>query len=946
VQDLGAIKQRFFVLNRDRLSRLRDSLRGRQRDVIDTLPLLFHVNHPALPGFVSEASPVGVADFAPGSRAVETLLRMIPDAEYRRRALARYDIHALYLMGSSGTIAYSSRSDFDIWLCHNPDLSAVQLADLHEKARAIEKWAAGFDLEVHFFVMNADQFRSGNVIELSHESSGSAQHHLLLDEFYRTGLLLAGRYPIWWLVPVEEEANYEDYVRRLVRDNVVRANETIDFGGLPRAPAEEFFGASLWQLYKSIDSPYKAALKLMLMEAYAAEYPDVDLLSLRFKRAIHDGNADLTRLDPYIMLYRKIEEFLAGQKDEGRLALLRRCFYFKVNEQLGRSSLQHLGWRGEVMNELTQAWGWNLAYLQKLDMHRRWKIDDVLEERRSLVSALTQSYHALSRFARVQNMLARINQNDLNTLGRKLYAAFERKAGKIEMINRGISEDMWESHLTIHQIGGREQAGWMLYRGIVPTDEASEGRPLKRSRNLVELLAWCYLNQIVDERTTFALFTRDAAITLNEVRAITRSLEQFFEGAHLRPSTFEELSQPPALARMALFINVGVQPESLRVREGMQLTSNKTDALSYGGVCENHVLSLDQLALTTWQEVMSFNYDGESGLFDCLAAYLKWSPPSAGVAPPLVRAYCFSSAQSMTLVRRVEELFSDVVDCYYTGNPHFACTRYVVVIGHKYYVLRLEGDNLVYDRVESYNDLLKYLAQPVGVYSPVVIDRYALTHDILPIIYRNNKPGVIQLYYVEENQGIYLYLIDERGSLFYRRVPKSDIGLLIRQYERFLASAADRRRMQLSARQRSLQAPAIEVYQGHKKYHGKSVVVRHRDEGGEETPPYLDVQVITGVRDNGRPEFTIYVAHKEFSSLEYGDALYRSVAQYIVEQRKGGQRYPIHITDIDLAHQVVGLKSPDELQSVHYLEYKRQIEDRLNLALASMVDGFAANMSS
>lgn len=353
MQDLSAIKQRFFVLNRERLTRLRDSLRARQRDVLETLPLLFHVNHPALPGFVSEASPVGVSDFSPGSRMVETLLKMVPEAEYRRRALARYDIHALFLMGSSGTIAHSSGSDFDVWLCHDPELSAVQLADLQEKARAIEKWAAGFGLEVHFFIMNADQFRSGNVIELSQESSGSAQYYLLLDEFYRTGLLLAGRYPIWWLVPAEEEANYEQYRRDLITNNQVRESETVDFGGLPKAPAEEFFGASLWQLYKSIDSPYKAALKLMLMEAYAAEYPDVDLLSLRFKRAIHGGIADVIRLDPYIMLYRKIEEFLLARKDEGRLALLRRSFYFKVNEQAGKNEpgRNRLAWRGHEFDD-------------------------------------------------------------------------------------------------------------------------------------------------------------------------------------------------------------------------------------------------------------------------------------------------------------------------------------------------------------------------------------------------------------------------------------------------------------------------------------------------------------------------------------------------------------------------------------------------------------------
>ena len=946
MHDLSTVKQRFLALNRDRLSRMQDSLRSRQRDVIELLPLLFHVNHPGLPGYVSDNTPVGISDYTPGGRLTETLRRIVPGVEYKRRALARYDIQALFLIGSAGTIAYSSKSDFDVWLCHGSELSMVQIADLQEKTQAIEKWAAGFDLEVHFFLMNAEQFRGGKVIELSHESSGSTQHHLLLDEFYRTALLLAGRYPIWWLVPPAEETRYEEYTQRLLREGVVRVNETIDFGGLPRAPAEEFFGASLWQLYKSIDSPYKAALKLMLMETYAAEYPQVELLSLRFKGAVHAGHVDVTRLDPYIMLYRKIEEYLLDQGDEDRLALLRRCFYFKVNEYLGRGEAGNQSWCAEVMRELVQEWGWNSGYLYMLDTRRHWKIHQVLEERTSLVRALTQSYHALSRFGRVQNVLAKINQNDLNILGRKLYAAFERKAGKIDIVNRGISDDVWESHLSIHQASGRDRSGWMLYRGIVQAEEAERSRPLKRSRTVVELLAWCYLNQLVDERTTFTLYARDSALRMNEVRGLTRALEDFLPGSHLEPARFEVLAQPPSLQRTVVFINVGVRPETERIREGKQLTSDKTDALSYGGVCENQVVSLDQLMLTSWQEVLTFSFEGESAPFDCLAAYLRASPPP-GPRPPPMKAHCFSSPHSMSAVRRIEELFSDIVDCYYSDEPHRESTRYVVLVGQKYYVLRCEDGQLSYQRLDSHNDLLKHLSEPVGCYSPVIIDRHALVHDILPLIYRNNKPDVVQIYCVEENQAVYLYIVDERGSLFCRRAPRVEMHMLVRQYRRFLAAAAARQDMQPAAgRGGSSGARTIEVYQGHKRYHGKSVLASYQEEPGDEGGPSLDIQVITGISDKGRPEFTIYVEDREFSSIEFGNALYRKVAEYIMERRSSGQRYPIHITDIDLAHQLVGAKSSDQLQSVHYLEYKRQIEDRLNLALASMGDDYASRMTS
>lgn len=99
------------------------------------------------------------------------------------------------------------------------------------------------------------------------EDCGSTQHILLLDEFYRTAVRLAGKRILWNMVPCDEEEHYDDYVMTLYAQGVLTPNEWLDLGGLSSLSAEEYFGASLWQLYKSIDSPYKAVLKTLLLEA-------------------------------------------------------------------------------------------------------------------------------------------------------------------------------------------------------------------------------------------------------------------------------------------------------------------------------------------------------------------------------------------------------------------------------------------------------------------------------------------------------------------------------------------------------------------------------------------------------------------------------------------------------------------------------------------------------
>ena len=41
------------------------TLPQRQRPFVEVLPILFHTNHPALPGFVSRDAPYGVAAYSP-----------------------------------------------------------------------------------------------------------------------------------------------------------------------------------------------------------------------------------------------------------------------------------------------------------------------------------------------------------------------------------------------------------------------------------------------------------------------------------------------------------------------------------------------------------------------------------------------------------------------------------------------------------------------------------------------------------------------------------------------------------------------------------------------------------------------------------------------------------------------------------------------------------------
>ncbi len=928
--DFRVIKQRFIDLNRLRLQRIDDDLRPQQRDFVALLPLLFHVNHPLLPGYVSRKAPAGIPDYGPTRATLAAARRVAKGFEFKKRAYRRFEIQSIFLMGSTGTIAYSPRSDFDVWVCHDSGLDQAQLDELHQKTDAIQRWATDLGVAVSVFLVDPDRFREGHYTRLSHESSGSALHFLLLDEFYRTGVVLAGRFPLWWMVPPEKEADYDNYVAALKQKRFIHGRDSIDLGGLSKIPAEEFYGATLWLLYKGIDSPYKSVLKILLMEIYASEFPDIDLLGLRFKQAVYDPERDLADLDPYIMMLERVEAYLISRDESDRLELARRCFYLKVGESLSRDSDdQRTHWRHNKLTAMSDKWGWHPSQWFMLDTREQWKLPRVKSERQALIGELMRSYRFLSDFARKHaGATSLIKPAELNVLGRKLYAAFKRKAGKIDIVYKGITSDLYEERVSIHRLlGDQNQEIWAVFSGLISDAERKYAQPLRRAHSLLELLAWCHFNKIVNVNTIIVLYAGGSDISEREVRALIEQLNRTFTERALPESNVDDFRQPVRTLAIATFINVGLDPFAAHTRKGQHLTSSHTDALKYGGLLENLALSIDQLFVTSWQEVLTFRYQGVVGLLDCMREYLNASPPSQGRRPPSINASSFSSMRSNAIARRVEQVFEDVISIYYDVAISKR-THYVIAAERNFYALQMHKDTLMYSRLKNVQQLYNFLAIPQREFHNVVFDRETLASDVLPVVFRKNTRDKLQYFYRPVGQEVEVFVLDERGSLFYQRAQVKDYICLLIHYQRFFQAVAER--MRFLASESHVESPSneLEVYKLERNHEGKWNAERHTPVLQTRENDFISLQVIIEVVE-GRTTHTIYCADSEFSTLEYGEALFCAVAKFILARRQGKSNYPIYITDLDLPKALQG-DDMRGVQTIHYLQYKRRIEDKLN----------------
>lgn len=969
--DHKKILRKFLQINSIKLERTKDSLKQRQLNFLQLLPMLFHINHPLLPGFVSSQCPSGIPRYNPDKDSIHCARRLAKSFEYKRRAYRQYDIHAIYFMGSTGTIAYSDKSDFDVWICYREDLTELELKELQLKADRITHWCNEFQLEVNFFLMNTDHFREGRIDKLSSESSGTTQHMLLLEEFYRTSILLAGRYPIWWLVPPQLEQDYDDYVENLTHKRLINQHDFLNFGSIYNIPAEEFYGATLWHIYKGIDSPYKSILKLLLMECYAKEHPNIDLLSIRFKRSIYNNDKiDPDKLDPYIMMMDKITEHLLNEDSLNRLELARQCLYLKVNQSLSQlKNASSNEWRQKIMHELVASWNWKQVKLIQMDGRSHWKIDDVSEEHKNIIDALTYSYRKLSDFFRYQNQDIRISKRDLHILGRKLYAAFEKKAGKIEVISHDEEIDLNETHLSLYPISQEHteqkkkkitDQGWSLYVGAITSLNSKTPEPIKKSTHLLKLLCWGYFNRLITQHTSFVLSNDITTLNIREIKQIIEALSQTFPDSSPGYASMEALVKPAQLDLNILFLNIGVDPFLTKHSKGTQIATNKTDTLSYGSFHENLLLTIDQVYLTTWREIMTQHFESEQGLIDCLCQFLKWNhEPESSLNPSIPKrptmVCCFSSVRGESISRRINQLFNDVINAFY-GRDNAFTTRFLLSIEDSYYFIWQDDTGPKYQKIPDKKELIRELSYPLPKFSKLIIDQESNDNEILKMIYQKNKENYIQLFYQNHRKTADIYIIDERGSLYHQTTAIESNDIHINHFILFLDSVINR--LSFSSHfdtyfdegdETSLIIPLdelddndstielkMEVFEIQKQAPGKFKLSEQFSRLQSMPVQFFKIQVIADVNKDGSRRYNIFANNKEFSSFEFGHDVYSKVAEEVVKTRRNNQRYPIYITDIDLSQELRDAESNNGLQITQLLKFKHEIERRLNQAIKNL----------
>lgn len=779
-------------INNLRINRALAIMKPEFRHVYTLLPLLFHYNHPLLPGYQSERAAFGIYAYQPTLEQKKALAKFCSCNENELIESQTNEIMGIYSMGSTASIGQNFCSDFDIWICYQPTMSNENIKLLREKCRKITRWAFGLGVDVNFFFIEKDRFRSNISGCLDEEDCGSTQHILLLEEFYRSAVRLAGKQILWYAIPPEYEGkDYDRYVQMLIDTGALNYDEWLDLGSLSALSAKEYFGASLWQLYKSIDSPYKAVLKALLLEAYSWEYPNTKLLASEMKQLAYYGNAKLrNNQDCYLMMLQRVTRYLEEINDTRRLDLVRRCFYLKVREPLSQRN-SPTNWRRHILQRLVKQWGWSDALLTTFDNPQQWKIELVRKMHDELLDAMMQSYRNLLRFARKNNLNTSANPHDIGVLTRKLYAAFEALPGKITLFNPLISSNLCEDDLTFIQVchEGINRAGWYLFNRQPKLEYIVDHRPLEFHPYLSKLIAWSYFNGLLTDKTVIHIKSslEDGTFKIKQfIYDITRT----FPYRVPVPSP-KALYSPCEIKHLAIIANLEDDPtiQMIDSINAFYHYDHIEDIFNFGAHQQSLIGSIDLLYRNSWNEVKTLHFSGPQAMLDSLKTILAKMHQDAR-QPEKLDVFCYSRKFSKPIVSQVKQLVMESIQLRLSVKGNEQSRFKAIKIAGQIWGVFFERLGISIRKLENAIDFYGAISKnklshlPVYLQSgeiaiPSVIDSYA-------------SEGIIQFFFRDTEIGFTLYIVDESNHIEVYRQCEGEKSDLVYDISGFYASSNTR----------------------------------------------------------------------------------------------------------------------------------------------------------
>ena len=580
-------EMKFIRQNRYSLITAFDIFKPRQADLFQIIPYLLHENI-VLPGIKNNfhpKTPHGIFDYHPGPEIIETIARYAPGKKNLAGLQQHPAIEGLFTIGSIGSVAQANDSDIDYWVCIREELfDKADLVLLEKKLHIIEKYAWDqFHIEVTFFLVDILKTRNNDFGDSTFESSGSAQAMLLKEEFYRTMIHVAGKLPLWSVLPTAISVNFYGSILNMVSalPNLVRY---IDLGDIHAISTGEFFGASIWQMFKSLKSPFKSVIKMALLEKYINEYGKEPLLCNVYKDEWMNSGVSLklAQNDAYYIMLKNLLKYFETSGDNESASLLLTCFFLKLGvSKTAEVDNTVFGLRKILLEQCLTNWGWSRDKMFKIGAYQSWPYKNIAGLSYTLETYIVNKYKVLNKvFEKLYHGKALISPEDRTVLGRKVYSELSRRPDKIAKVLLVSKSDTYFGGLHLKYGQTRSRAGlWVLINK--GTREAGRAETLITAKTIEEIGAWLIVNKIYNDSSIVNLIPNPTQVTVDDIRKLFKTLFDYFGPVIKKPVSFDRLLKKETIAGLFVSVNFYAQRQQRRITDYTVIYMNTWGEMFY-----------------------------------------------------------------------------------------------------------------------------------------------------------------------------------------------------------------------------------------------------------------------------------------------------------------------------------------------------------------------------
>ncbi len=871
----------FQTLNRTRIERLSTLLPVKAHFFLEILPLLFQTNNPMLPGYISQATPIGIVNYQPNNRTLDAAKTINHTFLYKRHSLHHYPLRGLYLINDNGLLNYHADMPFELWLIYGQGVTAEELQLLQQKITAICDWANSF-LKIK---LNG---RLLNDITINNDITPFD-----LDRLYLNGLLLAGLPPSWWSSPPAEKAQPLSTSQAATYDH----NNALNFGDLTSTAerAQALLNRAVEGIDIAMDSNLTSCLTLIFQSMQLQHYGDFSWISEVLKRAIYAGDSEPMLLDSSHLKLNYITQFC---NDPETLFFAQQSFYILSRERLSKTvNLATYSWRRTFIEQQYLAWQWAQNTPELIDQrelsHYRQSLNEYQAVRQQIINAM-QAAFLFAQHHKLNIEKAR------QKLEKKFKILFNSDLDAIDCLPRSFKPHSHQDQLYLARTN--HSSNWQI--NDMPANISPQ--PLYQHPSLLNILAWAVNNKLLTQATRIQFVDQRQKVKI----AMVLDLIQQLLHSSLRTSSEEistsYLGSDVEIETILLFANLEHQAISSLNQQGLDLASLQADPLNYANSRQSLIASVEGLIYTSWGHWHYVIHTGPTCLLELLGTIIQWQPYQQSALE--TTCWCPSDNHGKKISQRIETVYRKVI-AHYIKHPLNG--DYLITIADHFYRLQWQQGLVDILPLVKHKSLEQHLGEQRDIFSASQLDPLLDREGLFQLLLTQQVEKRISLFLLSKNNGVTLYIIDDLGTLFIQHTSDLTVTTLTNHYQHFFS-------------QISVSSDVQFFHLTHTAMSGwKSTKITNFNIPTTK-PTYLPVRVeLDFPKENA--QCIIHCGSKIFTGNINDPDLFKRVSDLVLSLRNRTSRYPLYINQLSFS-------TSKTCTTRHYIILKQKIENRLNKA--------------